>query len=92
MVCEKQIEIKMYLSAHGTVDAIIYNISDVDFISYRISRENFLKFFEMMDIWRSSGYDRFGDGGKYFELPLFVWDHLDSIPFIQSNIKITKIQ
>lgn len=90
---EKQITINMSLSTHGTVDVFLYGVSDVSVICKNISREDLLKFFQMMDIWNSSGYDRYNDGGLYFELPLFAWDHLDSIQCLCSkNIKINKIQ
>ncbi len=68
-------------SAHKTVDIVVYNLPSIKMVD----------FFSMLDIWGSKGYDRFNDEGLYFEVPEFVYDNIENIPFIKTNsIQIEK--
>lgn len=68
-------------SAHKTVDIVVYNLPSIKMVD----------FFSMLDIWGSKGYDRFNDEGLYFEVPEFVYDNIENIPFIKANsIQIEK--
>lgn len=60
-------------SAHGTADVVIYNIHSMKVVDL----------FALMDIWGSKGYDRFNDDGLYFEVPMFVYEHIDDMPFVK---------
>lgn len=78
---ESKIEPKIVIqrSAHGTLDVIIYDMPNI----------NLVKWFELMDIWGSKGYDRFNDDGLYFELPCNMCDIIETLPFISSyGIKV----
>lgn len=71
--------IKISPSAHGTLDVVVYDLPNTKMVDW----------FSLMDIWGSWGFDRFNDGGLYFELPLWCKDMLKEVPFIRSNnIKI----
>lgn len=39
----------------------------------------------LFDIWGSRGYDRFNDDGLYFEVPVFMYNIIEDIPFIKIN-------
>lgn len=68
-------------SAHGTADVIVYNLPSIKMVD----------FFMLFDIWGSKGYDRFNDDGLYFEVPVFVYDIIEEIPFIKTNrIEVVK--
>lgn len=68
-------------SAHGTVDVVVYNLPSIKMVD----------FFMLLDIWGSKGYDRFNDGSLYFEVPAFMYDIIENIPFVKTkNIKIIK--
>ena len=72
-------------SAHGTADVVVYNLP----CYHRTIR--MVDFFVFLDIWGSRGYDRFNDDGLYFEVPAFVYDIIEDIPFIKTNhIEIIK--
>lgn len=68
-------KVKISKSAHGTADVVIYNLPSIKMV----------EFFALLDLWGSRGYDRFNDGGLYFEVPMFVYENIDSIPFLKSN-------
>ena len=70
---EKKVRISK--SAHGTADVVIYNLPSIKMVD----------FFTLLDVWGSKGYDRFNDGGLYFEVPMFVYENIDSIPFLKAN-------
>lgn len=74
-------KIRIARSAHGTTDVILYN-----------PKAEVKSFFALLDIWGSNGYDRFGDGGLYFEVPCFVYDNVEKLPFIaRQQIEVEKI-
>lgn len=78
-------KIKLWKSAHGTVDAVIYGTQ----LSYE---KDIVKWFEMIDIWGSKGYDRFNDGGVYFEIPATMYDVISDLSFVNRfNVKIEKM-
>ena len=68
-------------SVHKTVDVVVYNLPSIKMVD----------FFALLDIWGSKGYDRFNDDGLYFEVPEFVYDIIEDIPFIKTNhIEVVK--
>ena len=75
-------KIRISRSAHGTTDVVIYNLRSIKMVD----------FFELLDIWGSKGYDRFDDGGLYFEVPSFVYDNIEELPFVsREQITIEKL-
>lgn len=70
---EKKVRISK--SVHGTANVVIYNLPSIKMVD----------FFALLDIWGSKGYDRFNDGGLYFEVPMFVYENIESIPFLKAN-------
>jgi hypothetical protein len=73
--------IRVSQSAHGTCDIVVYTKDNT-----------MVDFFRHFDIWGTKGYDRFHDGGIYFEVPSFMYDIIEEIPYIQrSHIKIEKL-
>ena len=68
-------KVRILKSAHGTADVVIYNLPSIKMVD----------FFALLDVWGSKGYDRFNDGGLYFEVPMFVYENIDSIPFLKAN-------
>lgn len=77
---EKKVRISK--SVHGTADVVIYNLPSIKMVD----------FFALLDVWGSKGYDRFNDGGLYFEVPMFVYENIESIPFLKANrILIEKV-
>ena len=70
---EKKVRISK--SVHGTADVVIYNLPSIKMVD----------FFALLDVWGSKGYDRFNDGGLYFEVPMFVYENIESIPFLKAN-------
>lgn len=74
-------KIRLYKSAHGTVDAIIYDMPSINIVNW----------FSLIDIWGSRGYDCFNDGGLYFEIPMELYDIIPDLHFVkQYNIVIEK--
>ena len=79
--CMNEPVIAVSKSAHGTVDVVVYDLPSIKMV----------EFFSLLDIWGSKGYDRFEDGGLYFEVPNFVYDVIDDLPFIRTNnIRVAK--
>lgn len=77
----KKAKIVISRSAHGTADVVVYDLPSVKMVD----------FFSMLDIWGSEGYDRYHDDGLYFEVPVFVYENIDNVPFIKQNgIEIEK--
>lgn len=77
---EKKVRISK--SVHGTANVVIYNLPSIKMVD----------FFALLDVWGSKGYDRFNDGGLYFEVPMFVYENIESIPFLKANrILIEKV-
>ena len=70
---EKKVRISK--SVHGTANVVIYNLPSIKMVA----------FFALLDVWGSKGYDRFNDGGLYFEVPMFVYENIESIPFLKAN-------
>ena len=70
---EKKVRISK--SVHGTANVVIYNLPSIKMVD----------FFALLDVWGSKGYDRFNDGGLYFEVPMFVYENIESIPFLKAN-------
>lgn len=68
-------KVRISKSAHGTADVVIYNLPSIKMVD----------FFALLDVWGSKGYDRFNDGGLYFEVPMFVYENIESIPFLKAN-------
>lgn len=68
-------------SVHNTVDVVVYELPSTKMVD----------FFMLLDIWGSKGYDRFNDNGLYFEVPTFVYDAIEEIPFVKTNrIEVVK--
>ena len=67
--------IKVWRSGHGTTDVTVYGLH----------RKEMVEFFGLFDIWGSHGYNRWNDGGLYFECPGFFYDIVEGIPFIQRD-------
>lgn len=59
-------------SVHGTIDVVIYDMPNTKLVDW----------FSLSDIWGSCGYDRFNDGGLYFELPRNLRDIIPTLPFV----------
>ena len=79
---ENNSKIVISKSAHGTVDIVVYDLPSIKMVD----------FFMLLDIWGSKGYDRFHDDGLYFEVPTFVYDIIEQIPFVlMNNIRIIKL-
>ena len=77
---EKKVRISK--TVHGTANVVIYNLPSIKMVD----------FFALLDVWGSKGYDRFNDGGLYFEVPMFVYENIESIPFLKANrILIEKV-
>mgnify|MGYP003292438658 CR=1 FL=1 len=75
-------KIRISKSAYGTVDVVVYDLPSTKMVD----------FFMLLDIWGSRGYDRFNDDGLYFEVPTFVYDIIEDIPFVKTNhIEVIKI-
>ena len=71
--------ILMWKSVHGSTDVVIYDMPDI----------NIVKWFELVDIWGSRGYDRFNDGGLFYELPKELYDIIPNLYFVKKySIKI----
>ena len=74
-------EIHLSKSVHGTADAVIFDMPNTKLVDW----------FSLIDIWGSPGYDRFNDGGLYFEIPKEMYDIIPKLPFISKyQIKVTK--
>lgn len=68
-------------SCYGTANVVVYNLPSTKMVD----------FFMLLDIWGQKGYDRFNDDGLYFEVPAFVYDIIEEIPFIKINhIEVAK--
>ena len=72
--------IRIFKSAYGTIDVVIYNISNIQIVNW----------FALMDIWSSRGYDRFNDNGLYFELQKEMYDIIPDLPFIHRFAIVVK--
>ena len=59
-------------SAHGTLDVVIYDMPKTKIVDW----------FSLVDVWGSPGYDRFHDGGLYFELPINLREIIPTLPFV----------
>ena len=70
---EKKVRISR--SAYGTADVVVYNLPSIKMVD----------FFSLLDVWGSKGYDRFDDGGLYFEVPMFVYESIENIPFLKTS-------
>ena len=68
-------KVRVSKSAYGTADVVVYNLPSIKMVD----------FFALLDVWGSKGYDRFNDGGLYFEVPMFVYENIECIPFLQMN-------
>ena len=78
---ENNPKITISKSAYGTADVVVYNLPSIKMVD----------FFMLFDIWGSKGYDRFNDNGLYFEVPAFVYDIIEEIPFVKTNhIEVVK--
>ena len=78
---ENNPKITISKSVHGTADVVVYNLPSTKMVD----------FFMLFDIWGSRGYDRFNDDGLYFEVPVFVYDIIEDVPFIKTNhIEVVK--
>jgi len=63
-----------------TIDVLIYN-----------GNKEIINWFSYIDVWGSKGYDRFNDGGIYFEIPSCMYDVIEELPFIAKyNISVIK--
>ena len=70
---EKKVRISR--SAYGTADVVVYNLPSIKMVD----------FFSLLDVWGSKGYDRFDDGGLYFEVPMFVYENIENIPLLKTS-------
>ena len=70
---EKKVRISR--SAYGTADVVVYNLPSIKMVD----------FFSLLDVWGSKGYDRFDDGGLYFEVPMFVYENIENIQFLKTS-------
>ena len=70
---EKKVRISR--SAYGTADVVVYNLPSIKMVD----------FFSLLDVWGSKGYDRFDDGGLYFEVPMFVYENIENITFLKTS-------
>ena len=66
-------KIRLYKSAHGTVDATIYDMPSIKIVDG----------FSLIDIWGSRGYDRYNDDGLYFEIPAEFYDLIPNLHFVK---------
>ena len=70
---EKKVRISR--SAYGTADVVVYNLPSIKMVD----------FFSLLDVCGSKGYDRFDDGGLYFEVPMFVYENIENIQFLKTS-------
>ena len=70
---EKKVRISR--SAYGTADVVVYNLPSIKMVD----------FFSLLDVWGSKGYDRFNDGGLYFEVPMFAYENIENIQFLKTS-------
>ena len=70
---EKKVRISR--SAYGNADVVVYNLPSIKMVD----------FFSLLDVWGSKGYDRFDDGGLYFEVPMFVYENIENIQFLKTS-------
>jgi hypothetical protein len=71
---DSKIIIKLFKTSHNTCDAVLYNAPN-----------KIIELFRGFDIWGSKGYDRFNDGGIYFEIPVELKPIIKDIPVINRN-------
>lgn len=64
--------IEISRSAHKTCDVVIFDMPNTKLVDW----------FSLIDIWHSPGYDRFHNGGLYFEIPMEMYDAIPSLPFV----------
>lgn len=65
--------VRVMKSGYGTLDITLYGFSGNDKV---------VDWFSLLDVWGSGGYDRYKDGGRYFEIPAELYDILPSLHFI----------
>lgn len=83
-LARERVSVRISRSVHGTTDVVLYNLE--------FDRDNMIRnWFELVDIWRSRGYDRFGDGGLYFETTAELYDLIPKLPFT-SAIELTVLE
>lgn len=74
-------KIRISYSAYRTCDIVLYDMPNTKLVDW----------FALIDIWGSPGYDRFKDGGLYFEIPREMCDIIPTLPFVKKyQIEIVK--
>lgn len=70
--------IEISKNIHGTADVVVY-----------CDEKGAFDWFRFLDVWGSAGYDRFGDGGLYFEMDADVAKSIPKMAFIRhSNAEV----
>lgn len=59
--------------------------NSLDVVLYKITDKDIIRWFQMVDIWGGKGYDRFNDGGIYFEIPIELKDIIPKLRFVVEN-------
>ena len=54
-------------------------------LAYTTTDSKMVDFFSLLDVWGSKGYDRFDDGGLYVEVPMFLYENIENIPFLKTS-------
>jgi len=67
-------------NVHGNADVVVYADNGV------------FDWFRFLDIWGSRGYDRFGDGGLYFEVPEEVAKAIPKMAYVRHSGAEIKIE
>ena len=57
---------------HGMADVVVY-----------CDEKGAFDWFRFLDVWGSTGYDRFGDGGLYFEMDVDVAKAIPNMAFVR---------
>ena len=57
---------------HGTADVVVY-----------CDEKGAFDWFRFLDVWGSAGYDRFDDGGIYFEINADVARNIPNMAFVR---------
>ena len=57
---------------HGTADVLVY-----------CDEKGAFDWFRFLDVWGSTGYDRFNDGGLYFEMDVDTVKAIPKMAFIR---------
>lgn len=77
------------LSGKIIVARSCYNTANVFIYGELKANKRIVEFFEDLDVWRGGGYIR--DGGKFFEVPLWVLEHIDDVPLLRGvEIEVVK--